>query len=142
MINLSPYLSLHNISLSYVGVSILTTYFPVLLLLLRVIIPCFLNCAISLSTDAWLCARISPNFIIDNQFVHLHMPFDKLDRTAFKAHNVQEASDHSQYYRNLSWQERLGITAYLNSVAFNYPINNSPIMDKTKFKASSRNSNG
>ncbi|MCX6206966.1 MAG: hypothetical protein NTZ19_12025 [Bacteroidetes bacterium] len=61
----------------------------------------------------------------------------KLDRTAFKAQTVDEASNHSAYYKKLSWQERLKIAAYLNSIAFNYPLNNPPKMDKTKFKASS-----
>lgn len=63
----------------------------------------------------------------------------KLDRTAFKAQTVEEAADHVKYYRQLTWRERLGITAYLNSIAFNYPINHPPKMDKTKFKGSSRN---
>ncbi len=62
----------------------------------------------------------------------------KLDRTAFKAQTVAEAANHSVYYNKLSWQERLRIAAYLNSVAFNFPINDPPKMDKTKFKATSR----
>lgn len=66
----------------------------------------------------------------------------KLDRTAFKAQTVSEAAAHSSYYKNKSWQERLRIAAYLNSVAFNYPLENPPKMDKTKFKATSTNFNG
>ena len=66
----------------------------------------------------------------------------KLDRSAFKAHTVDEAADHSAYYKKLSWQERLKAAAYLNSVAFNYPFNNPPVMDKTKFKTTSRKNNG
>jgi hypothetical protein len=66
----------------------------------------------------------------------------KLDRTAFKAQTVEEAADHSAYYKELSWQERLKIAAYLNSIAFNYPLNNPPKMDKTKFKVSSSETNG
>lgn len=62
----------------------------------------------------------------------------KLDRTAFRAQTVEEAADHAKYYRNLSWKERLRISAYLNSVAFNYSLDNPPRMDKTKFKTSSR----
>jgi hypothetical protein len=61
----------------------------------------------------------------------------KLDRTAFKAQTVEEASNHADYYKSLSWLERLKIAAYLNSVAFNYDINHPPKMDKTLFKARS-----
>ena len=63
----------------------------------------------------------------------------KLDRTAFKAQTVEEASNHADYYKSLSCLERLKIAAYLNSVAFNYDINHPPKMDKTLFKARSRN---
>lgn len=66
----------------------------------------------------------------------------KLDRTAFKAQTVEEAANHAAYYKGLSWQERLQIAAYLNSIAFNYPLNNPPKMDKTSFKASSRENYG
>ncbi len=64
----------------------------------------------------------------------------RLDRTAFRAQSVTEAADHSEYYKQKSWQERLRIAAYLNSVAFNYPMDNPPRMDKTKFKACSSKS--
>ncbi len=61
----------------------------------------------------------------------------KLDRTSFKAQTFSEAADHVEYYKQKSWQERLEIVSYLNSVAFNYPLENPPKMDKSKFKASS-----
>ena len=63
----------------------------------------------------------------------------KLDRNAFKAQTVEEAANHSEYYRNLTWQDRLRIVSYLNSVAFNYDINNPPKMDRTLFMTRSRN---
>ena len=63
---------------------------------------------------------------------------NKLDRTAFKAQTLEEASNHTAYYNQLSWIERLQVTAYLNSVAFNYPQNDPPRIDKTKFKVKSR----
>jgi len=63
----------------------------------------------------------------------------KLDRTAFKAQTAEEAADHSIYYKNLSWKQRVQISAYLNSMAFNYPLNHPPRMDKTKFEVKSRN---
>ena len=66
------------------------------------------------------------------------MHSNKLDRTAFKAQTQEEASNHSAYYSKLSWIERLQVTAYLNSVAFNYPQNDPPRIDKTKFEVKSR----
>jgi hypothetical protein len=62
------------------------------------------------------------------------MSSHKLDRTEFKAHTVEEAADHSAYYSKISWMERLRVSGYLNSIAFNYPEDLPPRMDKTKFK--------
>ena len=61
----------------------------------------------------------------------------KLDRTAFKAHTHIEAGNHAETYKKLSWQERLKIATYLNSVAFNFDLNNPPRLDRTKFSAKS-----
>ncbi|MFM7357223.1 MAG: hypothetical protein ACKO1T_01470 [Sediminibacterium sp.] len=61
----------------------------------------------------------------------------RLDRTAFKAQTFEEAAQHSEYYKKLTWQERLQIAEYLNSVAYNYELNNPPKMDKTKFSVKS-----
>lgn len=63
----------------------------------------------------------------------------KLDRTAFKAHtSVAATKMHAEYYSSISWQERLRIADYLNSIAFNYPAGSPPKMDKTKFVAKGR----
>jgi len=62
----------------------------------------------------------------------------RLDKSAFKAQTVQEAADHAVHYKKLSWQERLKIAAQLNSMAFNYSLDNPPRMDKTKGKAKAR----
>ncbi len=62
----------------------------------------------------------------------------RLDRTAFKAQTAAEAADHKQYYQNLTVKERLRIAHYLNSIAYNFPIDNPPQMDKTKFSVRSR----
>ena len=63
----------------------------------------------------------------------------RLDRTAFKKQTVEEAAkSQAAYYRSLTWQERLRIANYLNSVAYNYPENEPPRMDKTVFKIRSR----
>ena len=62
----------------------------------------------------------------------------RLDRTAFKAHNAAKASDHASYYQTLTWQERIRIANYLNSIAYNYPENEPPKMDKTVFSMRGR----
>lgn len=72
-------------------------------------------------------------------FVYSVMSSYKLDRTAFKAQTVEEASDHATYYQKISWKERLRVSAYLNSIAFNYPEHSPPRMDKTRFAVRSRN---
>ncbi len=63
----------------------------------------------------------------------------KLDRTAFKAMTVEEADEEMHNYKQYSWKERLKITAYLNSIAFNFPQNNPPSFDKSFFEARSLN---
>lgn len=62
----------------------------------------------------------------------------RLDRSAFKAQTATEAAQHAQYYQSMSWQGRLAVAAYLNSIAYNYPVENPPKMDKTLFKARAR----
>lgn len=65
------------------------------------------------------------------------MTFFKLDRTAFKAQTLQEASNHIAHYQKSSWKERLKVANYLNSVAYNFDIDNPPRIDKNKFSAKS-----
>jgi hypothetical protein len=62
----------------------------------------------------------------------------RLDRNTFKGQTFEEASNHARYYKTLTWQERLRVTAYLNSVAFNYPENQPPRLDRSEFKVRSR----
>ncbi len=62
----------------------------------------------------------------------------RLDRTVFKAQTAKEASNHAAYYKKLTWQERLRIANYLNSIAYNYPENEAPRLDRTVFKARAR----
>jgi hypothetical protein len=66
----------------------------------------------------------------------------RLDRTAFKAQTAKEAADHSSYYKTLTLEERLDIVDYLNSIAYDYPLNNPPKMDRTAFSMRSRKKNG
>jgi hypothetical protein len=66
------------------------------------------------------------------------MPGYRLDRSIFKAQSAEKAADHASYYKKLSWQERLRVALYLNSIAYNYPENTPPRLDKTKFRVVSR----
>jgi hypothetical protein len=59
----------------------------------------------------------------------------RLDRSAFRAQTAEQAANHTSYYQQITWQERLEIAAYLTSVAYNYDINNPPRMDKSRFQA-------
>lgn len=63
----------------------------------------------------------------------------RLDRTVFKAHTADEAAkSHAAYYKGLTWQERLRIANYLNSIAFNFPENTPQKLDRTKFSTRAR----
>lgn len=63
----------------------------------------------------------------------------RLDRTAFKAQTAKEASEsHAIHYKNLTWRERLGIAHYLNSIAFNFPEDTPPRLNRTKFSVRAR----
>ncbi|MFN5641741.1 MAG: hypothetical protein ACK4V4_06785 [Sphingobacteriales bacterium] len=61
----------------------------------------------------------------------------KLDRTAFKGQTLNEAANHAEHYKKLTWQERLKVAEYLNSVAYNFDMNNPPKMDRTRFSTKS-----
>lgn len=65
----------------------------------------------------------------------------RLDRNKFKAQSATKAAEQASSYKHTSWQERLQIAAYLNSVAYNYLNSTPPVMDRSKFKACSRNYN-
>ena len=62
----------------------------------------------------------------------------RLDKNAFKAHSVAEAASHYLYWQKQSAEERLKAAMYLNSVAFDYDLNNPPRMDKTIFRRRKR----
>jgi hypothetical protein len=57
----------------------------------------------------------------------------KLDRTAFKMGNHQSSGDNKVFWASQSINERLKAAYYLNSVAFNFDINNAPKIDRTVF---------
>lgn len=56
----------------------------------------------------------------------------KFDRTAFsyQSHMIE---DQTKSFKNLTPKERLAISFYLNSIAYNFDRNNPPKMDKTFF---------
>lgn len=66
----------------------------------------------------------------------------KLDRTAFKPQTTLEAANHSDYYKKMTWQERLSITSFLNSIAYKFDINHPPRMNRNCFAVKSLCSNG
>lgn len=71
--------------------------------------------------------------------LYLDMSSFRLDKSVFKAQTAEHAvSNQTAYYKSLTWQERLRIVNYLNSVAYNYPENNPPRMDKTAFRIKQR----
>ena len=55
----------------------------------------------------------------------------RLDRTCFQVLTLQEADKQISDYSHLSWQERLAVANYLNSVAYNFPLQNPPVMDRS-----------
>jgi hypothetical protein len=64
-------------------------------------------------------------------------PF-KLDRTSFKSQTIEEASHCYGHWEMKSHAERLSAAFYLNSVAYNFNLDNPPRMDRTFFKMKGR----
>lgn len=62
----------------------------------------------------------------------------RLDRTAFQARNASEQVNYGKEHQKLTWQERLRIHQYLNSIAYSYDLDNPPRMDKTFFQIKKR----
>ena len=59
----------------------------------------------------------------------------RLDRTAFQAGTHEQAERYHALSQPQTMAERLRAAAYLNSVAFNYDLNNPPRLDRTAFSA-------
>ena len=57
----------------------------------------------------------------------------KLDGTAFKAGNHASASNNYEFWKDKSPEEKLRAAFYLNSVAFNFSLDNPPRLDRTAF---------
>jgi len=57
----------------------------------------------------------------------------KMEKTVFSSFKKEEEPNDFLYWQSKSVAERLRAAAYLNSVAYNYDLNNPPRMDKTVF---------
>ena len=57
----------------------------------------------------------------------------RLDRTAFHAGTHEQNAAYHRQQQPATPTERLRAAAYLNSVAFNYDVNNPPRLDRTAF---------
>ena len=57
----------------------------------------------------------------------------KLDRTSFTKQSIEEADKTTAFWLKKPIETRLAASFYLNSVAFNFDINNPPKMDKNVF---------
>ena len=57
----------------------------------------------------------------------------RLDRTAFHAGTHAEAEDCHRKQQPATMADRLRAAHYLNSVAFNFDLNNQPRLDRTAF---------
>ena len=55
----------------------------------------------------------------------------RLDKNFHKSYNYKDKRKESDNYVHLSFIERMKVFAYLQSVAYNYPIDSPPKMDKT-----------
>ena len=57
----------------------------------------------------------------------------EFDRTAFEMRSSEDRKPAIEYWKDKTFEERLAAAFYLNSVAYNFDINNPPEMDKTVF---------
>ncbi|MBC8045839.1 MAG: hypothetical protein H7Y00_03535 [Fimbriimonadaceae bacterium] len=62
----------------------------------------------------------------------------KLDRTYFKMQTAEEAANNYEYWKKQSLAERLKAAFYLNSIAYNFDINDPPKIDRNYFTIRSR----
>jgi hypothetical protein len=55
----------------------------------------------------------------------------RLDKTVHNAYNYNNQLADVENYKNLSWSKITEVFNYLQSVAYNFEINNYPKMDRT-----------
>ncbi len=63
----------------------------------------------------------------------------RLDRTSASTLTFKEADKSMSQFHDNSWRERLAIANRLISIAYNFPLNNPPKMDKTFFEIHQHN---
>jgi hypothetical protein len=61
------------------------------------------------------------------------LPEYKMDKTVFETLTFEEADRRMNDHRHLTWQERILLLRYLNSIAYGYVNSEEPRMDKTIF---------
>ncbi|MBK6835284.1 MAG: hypothetical protein IPG89_13855 [Bacteroidetes bacterium] len=54
----------------------------------------------------------------------------KFDRTVSSSGNIKDVRKESEYYSHLTFEKRAEVFAYLQSVAYNYPLGNPPKLDR------------
>jgi hypothetical protein len=58
----------------------------------------------------------------------------KMDRTAFWAGKISDQTERNRvFWSKKTLDERLAAAAYLNSIAYGYPLDSPPRMDRTVF---------
>jgi hypothetical protein len=62
-----------------------------------------------------------------------------LDRTAFATLNFEDADAAISRFHDNTWGERLKIANRLIAIAYNFSLENPPIMDKTAFEIHQHN---
>lgn len=63
----------------------------------------------------------------------------RLDRTAFAALSFEEADKAIGQFHDHTWKERLLIANRLIAIAYNFPVNDPPKMDRTHFEMRQHN---
>ena len=58
----------------------------------------------------------------------------RLDRNAFKKQSLQDADHTREYWLAQPDEEKLRAAMYLNSIAYDFPFDNPPRMDRTFFQ--------
>jgi hypothetical protein len=62
------------------------------------------------------------------------MSREEIAHLSFKNRTNEESGRLKAYFHSVTWQERLRIANYLNSIAYNYPEDQPPKMDRTVFR--------
>lgn len=58
----------------------------------------------------------------------------RLDRTKGKGLSYEEAANQVAYWRSKTMDERLAAVMYLNSIAYNFDVNDPPRLNRSVFR--------